>query len=247
MYKEVTDINKIPSTTLLRKAVFYSERAYTDKIFQGQMISNKLTSATAHFIQDNDLDLDVLAFRGTQQVRDWFFNCSALPVRYCGRWVHGGFALAHKSIWKKCEKYLNPGRRLLITGHSLGGAMAELSALKLKKYYGKKKASLITFGKPNVFWKKKNRYKMDHLEEHFSVVSGSDVVARIPRYFYCPDDGQMIFYLSNHGDDYLNCDREFMAEDWGIVDAISDHSMSMYDKRLRGHIFGVPEIEEAEH
>ena len=40
MYKEVTDINKIPSTTLLRKAVFYSERAYTDKIFQGQIQKN---------------------------------------------------------------------------------------------------------------------------------------------------------------------------------------------------------------
>ena len=127
---------KMPTTELLRKATQYSLDAYKDEIPGALKIESKLASSTAFFLHDEELDMDILAHRGTQQARDWIFNFSALPVRYAKRWVHGGFALAHASVWGKCKKLINPSKKLLITGHSLGGGMAELSALKLAADFG---------------------------------------------------------------------------------------------------------------
>ena len=226
---------KMPSTGMLRKATQYSVDAYKDQIPGALKIENKLASSTAFFMHDEELDMDVIAHRGTQQARDWIFNFSAVPVRYGKRWVHGGFALAHTSIWGRIKKLINPTKKLLITGHSLGGGMAELSALKLARESGYGNVSLITFGKPNTLLKLKIRYAMEHLAGHLSVISGSDIVTRIPRFLYCPDANQMSLYLGNDGTDYVNCEREFMVTDWSATDSISDHDMSLYAKRMEAH------------
>lgn len=228
---------KMPTTELLRKATQYSLDAYKDEIPGALKIESKLASSTAFFLHDEDLNMDILAHRGTQQARDWIFNFSALPVRYAKRWVHGGFALAHASVWNKCKKLINPSKKLLITGHSLGGGMAELSALKMAASSGYGNITLVTFGKPNTFIKRKKRYSMEHLAGHLSIISGSDIVTRIPRFFYCPDANQMSLYLANNGEDYVNCERDFMLHDWSAKDSISDHSMDLYAKRMQPHIF----------
>jgi triacylglycerol lipase len=230
-----SETKKMPSTKLLTKAVDYSSKAYDENIDGAVKIESKLTSSTAFFVKDKDIGFDVLVFRGTQQARDWLFNLSALPIFYGGRWVHSGFAAAHTSIWRQIKTCINPKKRLLITGHSLGGGLAELSAVKLAKECDYKNISLITFGKPNTFLKRKNRYAMGHLEAHLSVISGSDIVAKIPKFFYCPDANQMSLYLANDGQDYVNCKREFMVEDWSVKDAVSDHSMGLYEERMKPH------------
>jgi len=226
---------KMPSTEMLRKATQYSADAYQDQIPGALKIENKLASSTAFFMHDEELNMDVLAHRGTQQARDWIFNFSAIPCRYGKRWVHGGFALAHASVWGRIKKLINPTKKLLITGHSLGGGMAELSALKLARESGFGNVNLVTFGKPNTFLKRNNRYAMRHLAGHLSVISGSDIVTRIPRFLYCPDANQMSLYLGNDGNDYVNCEREFMLNDWSATDSISDHSMDLYAKRMEAH------------
>ena len=58
---------------------------------------------------------------------------------------------AHSSVWGKIKKHIDYDKKLLITGHSLGGALAELTAAKLNGKH--KQMSLVTFGKPNTFFK----------------------------------------------------------------------------------------------
>jgi hypothetical protein len=68
-----------------------------------------------------------------------------------------------------------------------------------------------------------------------SVVSGSDIVTRVPRYCYtygCQD--QDLLYLSNHDTIYLNPDMDFVADDFSVSDSISDHSMESYSQRCGG-------------
>ena len=227
---------RMPTTAILRAATRYSLEAYNDEIAGALKIENKLASSTAFFLHDEELGMDVLVHRGTESARDWLFNLSAIPVRVCKRWVHGSFAAAHMAIWRKCKQHLDPSKKLLITGHSLGGGMAELSALKLAtKEYGFGNINLVTFGKPNTMLKRKTRYKMDHLAGHLSVISGSDIVTRIPRFMFCPDANQQSLYLGNDGNDYVDCERDFMLADWQAGDAISDHDMKLYAERMKPH------------
>ena len=183
---------------LLETGCKYSNLAYEDKIKNAVKIESKLTSTTAFFIRTKTID--ILCFRGTQQIRDWIFNLSAFPVPYAGRLCHGGFVAAHASVWGKIKKEIDPEKKLLITGHSLGGALAELSVAKLYKTHSQ--ISLVTFGKPNTFFK---GFKTPFsLQGQISVVAGSDLVARIPRLCYGPSVSQTLLYFANNGDNFIN-------------------------------------------
>lgn len=219
---------------LLETACRWAEKAYKDKNGAAIKIESKWTSTTAYIVKQPDLN--IIAFRGTQELRDWLFNLSAIPIPYAGRLCHSGFVAAHASVWGKIKKHLDVNKRTLICGHSLGGALAELSAAKLHKKH--KNLSLITFGKPNTFFKGFKRPM--GLENQVSIVSGSDLVARIPRLCYGPSMSQSILYFSNTGDDFINPPVELKKRDFmkAKKEAISDHFMPGYKERLTKYLVG---------
>ena len=134
---------------LLNMACSWAMKAYKDKNPKAAKIESRLTSTTVYVAKRKTID--IIAFRGTQQGRDWLTDAMVVPVPYAGRLCHGGFALAHKSVWKKVVKMIDWKKRSLFCGHSLGGALAELSAAKIWKKHPN--VNLITFGKPNSFFK----------------------------------------------------------------------------------------------
>ena len=85
----------------------------------------------------------IVAFRGTlppllsspnfrRVLLDWLNNFDALPVQdphLPGR-VHQGFAKALNALWPQVEPRLNSGKPLYFTGHSKGGALADLAAVR---------------------------------------------------------------------------------------------------------------------
>jgi len=218
----------------LPRSAKLSLSAYSDMSGQfGHKFENKFTSTTFWWIEG---EKDYLVFKGSAEPRDFLVDIFAFPpVRYLRNWVHPGFALAHKSIKPRLLKILrkikSENKQLVITGHSLGAAQAELTHL-LALSYGID-STAICFGKPRVFLKSsKSRFPKGSM---LSVVSGSDIVARVPRYCYtvgCKD--QDFLYLSNHDDVYLNPDMDFVADDFSVSDSISDHSMEAYLQRVGG-------------
>ena len=213
---------------LLNMAASWSLKAYNDKNKSTIKVENKMTGATAFVIQRKTID--VIAFRGTQKkVNDVLTDMFVLPVPYVGRLCHGGFVAQHVSIWGEIEKHLDPKKRTLITGHSLGGALAELSAAKLNGKH--ENINLITFGKPNVFFKGFKRPMT--LDTQISCVQGSDVVARIPRFCYGPSKSQDMLYFSNTGGTLINPKRSFrVADRGGLKDRVADHCMEGYKHSL---------------
>ena len=122
-------------------------------------------------------------------------------------------------------------KRTLICGHSLGGALAELSAAKIWKKHPN--VNLITFGKPNVFFKGFKRPM--ELDNQISCVQGSDMVARIPRLCYGPSKSQTMLYFSNSGPDYIDPDAYMRKMDrvaGDLKEHITDHMMDGYEQRL---------------
>lgn len=97
----------------------------------------------------------VLAFRGSDPVTlpNWVTDAVARLVErgeYEGR-VHQGFSSVLRRTWGKLEPMLAEaeGRPLFLTGHSMGGALAVLTACRLAKA-GRSPAATYTYGAPRV-------------------------------------------------------------------------------------------------
>ena len=200
----------------IEEACSLAEQAYDESI-SGATRFDSILGTTAFYMYKNDVQY--IIFRGTQEGKDWLMNMSAIPWKVNGRWVHGGFAAAQGSVWKKIRARLDPRKKTYCIGHSLGGACATITALKLQSF---ENIRLITFGRPNVFLKGKRRLK-DIV--NISVVAGSDIVATVPRFCYSADSNQDIIYFGKDGNDYLNPSKDFRDGDRRLGDSISDHMM----------------------
>lgn len=83
----------------------------------------------------------LIAFRGTQTIWDWVSDLDAVPVDYVpvagSGHVHMGFQLVYEHVRQSARQLLAAGctgaQRVLVTGHSLGGAVAILSGFELAK------------------------------------------------------------------------------------------------------------------
>ena len=96
----------------------------------------------------------VLAFRGTDDVADWLINLNVMQMEEHGALVHRGFSQALTVVWPRIEAKLQSlldrhSRKIWVTGHSLGGALATLAALRIQRM-GIKRLETLTFGQPRV-------------------------------------------------------------------------------------------------
>lgn len=112
---------------------------------------------TGYVAYDQTRDLTVLAFRGSKSVRNFIADASfkLVPTDICdGCTADEGFWNSWKearegvlaSLQATAAKY--PTSKVVITGHSLGGAIAELAAAEVKK--AGTPADLYNYGSPRV-------------------------------------------------------------------------------------------------
>jgi len=147
---------------------------------------NNLTDGWAYIAES--ATLIVLAFRGTQTVSNWDTNLHALlihpPYTDENLRVHEGFYRAfeklsdgarglHQKV-KELEEATAGQLPIYITGHSLGGAMAQIAAAVLGS---DQIAACYTFGSPRVgnsvfdLWVKPPSYR---------VINYADIVPQVP-------------------------------------------------------------------
>jgi hypothetical protein len=92
-----------------------------------------------------------VAVRGTANLRNVAEDAEYLKVeaRELGIHVHEGFLMDARKVWSFARPLLRPGLETRITGHSLGGALAVLLAMRLH-VEGVPVARVVTFGQPKV-------------------------------------------------------------------------------------------------
>jgi hypothetical protein len=94
-----------------------------------------------------------VAFRGSSNYEDFRTNVPRMSWRELpgGERVHAGFADAYNRISDELKAAIPAdATRISFTGHSLGGAQAQLAALDLAKTRTNCQMDICTFGAPNV-------------------------------------------------------------------------------------------------
>jgi hypothetical protein len=126
-------------------------------------------------------DAVFVAFRGTAGVRDWIADLNVGVVRRPYGTIHRGFHFAYQDIRPQLEQVLAKigNRRLLLTGHSLGAALATIAACELSEPF--RVAHLYTFGQPRVGWVDfRNSFNQRYGNVLYRFVNNDDIVTRIP-------------------------------------------------------------------
>ena len=104
--------------------------------------------STQAFVASGDEAAHV-AFRGTQEPEDWLTNAKFLPsTSELGVKVHSGFSEGLNEVWGQIEPVVaSAGLPVIVTGHSLGAALASLAAIRLSTT-GHGIAGVYTYGQP---------------------------------------------------------------------------------------------------
>ena len=140
----------------------------------------------------------VLVFRGTEankwndikaDINAWF-----TPQKV--GWCHMGFDKELQKLWYQIEWHIEAqaeNKKLYITGHSLGGAMATICASKIEFY---QVDFLCTFGSPRVG----NRKFVKNIPvEHHRYVNNNDIVTSVPPAIMTYKHHGKMKYINHYG------------------------------------------------
>lgn len=123
----------------------------------------------------------VLAFRGSNDIRDWVSNINTSSHVTPYGTIHSGFFNEYMKLESLFDVDLKDSRPVFITGHSLGGALAILAGC----HYQHLDPVVVTFGSPRVGCSDFN--KSCSTLRYIRWVNGNDKVCRLPlrKYFHC--------------------------------------------------------------
>jgi len=123
----------------------------------------------------------LISFRGTESLGDWLGNLNMIHTTRPYGTVHRGFLGAFQVVDRRLRNRLAelPGRALMLTGHSLGGALATIAAAEWQGTFNI--TGVYTYGQPAV-GKADFRAVIDqhYASKFFRFVNDDDIVPRVP-------------------------------------------------------------------
>ncbi|XP_076940217.1 lipase-like [Bidens hawaiensis] len=199
----------------------------------------------------DDLDAIVIAFRGTQEtsimnwIADLFWKQLDFDYPGCtdGKVHHGFFSAYSNTVMRsgildgvKRAKDAYGNLKIMVTGHSMGGAMAAFCGLDLALMYGSNNVQVTTFGQPRIGNAAFASYYSKVVPNTFRVTHAHDLVPHLPHYQYFPQKTyhQVIVFVwvYNIGLGFLTYPVEIICDGSGedpecsrsvSGDSISDH------------------------
>ena len=137
-------------------------------------------------------DTTVIAFRGTSSYMDAFTDLNAfstiLPSFFFVKSsvtnnndikVHAGFLKQYISLRKQILENIKR-EKIIVTGHSLGGALSQIAALELSSFAD---LSCITFGSPRVGNKEFAKFLSEKVPNNLAIVHKLDPIPQLPSFW----------------------------------------------------------------
>ena len=138
---------------LSRSAYRSRQRARDDSAAFGLADFRWFTDESTQAFSGTDAARLYVAFRGTEAANpiDWIKNAEFSPVvGELGGEVHSGFHSGVDEVWEDVLAVVeDTGKPVVLTGHSLGGALATLAAARVQEA-GNAVAGVYTYGQPRV-------------------------------------------------------------------------------------------------
>lgn len=155
----------------------------------------------AYFLYSSIYNVGIFSFTGTFYMDEWAKDAEEKQVAPAdlqnyqnGILMHEGFYTIYKSMLSEirgASKFLKPGSKLYITGHSLGGAMATTCAFDLASY----KPTVYSFASPRVFNQAGAEQYNKMLPYSYRVYNTEDIVTSVP----LPVEGSVVYEHVNNG------------------------------------------------
>jgi triacylglycerol lipase len=191
-----------------------------------------LGKSTEAFIAGNDKTI-IVAFRGTQEPKDFIKDAKfALTDAPYGK-VHDGFYEGLNEVWDKMfetiERFRDNNQSVWFCGHSLGAALATLAVAEYVLVKGKTINGLYTIGQPrtgnDVF---ANNFDAKLKDKCFRFVNNADIVTRnpIPGLFLKYRHIGVPYYIDGKGE---------LQSSISLVEKATDIMTSMANGLLKNH------------
>ena len=199
----------------------YCEEAYRSATNENKLYEIRNNEFSYHVKQDRGVT--ILIFRGTDNVKNVWTDIDARPTKddsLDGAYLHRGFKDAASWIFEDIKRDYRLEKTIYLTGHSLGGAVAQIIGLWLHNagYH----VQIYTFGSPKV-----SSTFFGNRPIHYRVLVRNDPVPFVPPY---------PFLHSGISIDAKNLDWEEGGEasrgSFGEIDG-RDHSIVYYNRTLK--------------
>jgi len=181
----------------------------------------------------------VVSFSGTDplSIRNWIDDISTLKTNFpfcSGCEVHNGFYNTYLSVQSqvltlvKEARTQHPDFSILVTGHSLGGAMAVHAALDLKLSLGLSTEDIYTFGQPRVGNPEFEKFYQQTVAPNYRVTHYKDPVPHLPfeDWAFAHQPTEIFYNMLNNGYTVCSADNgeDRKCSDQYYLDArVDDH------------------------
>lgn len=186
---------------LLSNAAYCSSDDYLSLKFEGEsagfvpthLLSDNYTDTRGFVGHLSEQKTIFVVFRGSTSAANWWSDLDSLLIYYhydkCALcFVHRGFNIAQQSVQSQVLSAIEelrsrfPSYRVVVTGHSLGGALATLTAAAIARTDNVQPSDirLVTFGQPRVGNEYFSSYLANKLPAIFRYTHLRDPVPHLP-------------------------------------------------------------------